>query len=703
MTPKPTLETAINFVGKISGFFGIKYMILTTIIGALALLPEIHALPPASAADANVPANIEGYLSYPDGTSVDGPFRVIFDDLNGGIDTLNVSDGNYWQILKTSIGVEEQNYKTFAVGNIFPNPANNGQFTVPVSFSQSGNATVSIYDISGRVISRMVYNDMTPVQYSIPVASNSLKSNMYIVGVQINGQTDSKKVIVTGRGNANLDEMVLKEAVKVSSEPFKPVAYEQKSKLKSATVEDGYILKFQSTDNPKRFNDIEQVIKLNNDTTIYTIVQENGTVSATVFKTKEDSTLLIPVGNLVNAPYGVTNIDVSAVNSPLHLERIGDNINLTTDKDYNGVSPLSVTATLPHGTVVSGNVNTNWEAMTDLLIRTYDVQKLKQVLAGTENGITGTVEINGKTYNTDANGLISFQTEPKDSAEVKVYSRKDNNADSYESFFWIPLKNDFGKRLNIPIVSYNSLSRNIVDSLKITPEVFKEFAGEGVFGHNMSGIEYNGFKAYDFGNKKYKLWIDAGQLEKELPNLFGTHTPEQQTQVADFIQQLMFPNFVRDEYKPEIVIASPTDTLPSFKTPEGYLREKEGYMWVVPRKVAPHMGFGVQDYNADGIMDAGRFYITIFEDLSGVLQEFNSMFVLGPINSEAMEFNTAFHERGLYLGPDLYAKISMHDTRLINMTQLMHTEPLAIREINGELFVGYKPKTDINRILNILQ
>jgi len=115
------------------------------------------------------------------------------------------------------------------------------------------------------------------------------------------------------------------------------------------------------------------------------------------------------------------------------------------------------------------------------------------------------------------------------------------------------------------------------------------------------------------------------------------------------------------------------------------------------------MGFGANDYNQDGILDAARIYNTYLDNISAQRIEYNSNFVIGAIEQDEMRGKTMFHQKEHYVGPDLKAALSPHDKKVINMQQLLHPEPFAIREINGELFLGYAPKTPMDRILRLPQ
>jgi hypothetical protein len=379
-----------------------------------------------------------------------------------------------------------------------------------------------------------------------------------------------------------------------------------------------------------------------NDTTMVVPVQERITVNPWSFVFNEGDSSQVDLGQKVNAGIGISGYRLENVNGKLVAVVNGNYLKVKgTDGDVNGTNLLSeLVATGQHGTEKRYQFPTTINPMTDIPIRTFDVQYLKERMAGTAGGIPGSVMIDGRIYSTDANGLLNVQVSPRDCVEVKVSTTKDNNPDSFASLFWVPVKADYSKMLNIPVVSYDSLSYNT--TIPISPQTFKDFAGEGVF-NPQNGADYPGMKGFDW-TRKYKEWISAGQTETEYPTVYKTYTTEQQQQIAQLIRQLQHPSFVDSLYIPRIEVASPQDTLPHVRI-EGYARPQRGYLWISPRKMVPLMGFKGYDYDNDGIMDAGQINITDFDDISGIKQEFNSKFVLGPINSDSMRGKTVFHER----------------------------------------------------------
>jgi hypothetical protein len=430
-----------------------------------------------------------------------------------------------------------------------------------------------------------------------------------------------------------------------------------------------------------------------NDTTMVVPVQGKINVNPWSFIFNEADSAQIDLSKKISAAFGVNSYSIDNPSSNLIVDVNGNYLKVEgRDGDVNGSFLSDLIVRDNHGTEKRIQIPTAINPMTDIPMRTFDVQYLKERMAGTIGGIPGSVMIDGKIYKTDAKGLLNVQVSPRDSIEVKVSTTKDNNPDSFASLFWVPVKADYSKMLNVPVVSYKGMSYDT--PIPISPETMKGFAAEGVF-NPQNGADYPGLKGFDW-TRKYNEWIDAGQWEIEIPLLYKTYTPQQQQQVAQFIRQLQHPSFVDSAYVPEIEIASAQDTLPAFRTQEGFARPQRGYFHIVPRKIAPQMGFGGWDYDSDGVMDAGEIYITYLDNPYSMETEFKSKFVLSPINSDSMRGKTRFHQKERYPVED-----SVHNTRLMNITQLMHTEPFAIRERGGELYLGFKPKTDIDRILSI--
>jgi hypothetical protein len=387
---------------------------------------------------------------------------------------------------------------------------------------------------------------------------------------------------------------------------------------------------------------------------------------------------------------------ISLVDSPFPAE--GNSIAIPNDGQ--GIYNVKIQVE-KDGRVIEQDIGLNVGKMSNIPIRTYEMKDLKGIIDGTAQGTSATVIIGHDTVKTDSLGRGYINTSPQSQVEILVEKRKDGSPDSFESLFWIPADKDLENILNIPFTGYEGTTYGLPDSIAVTPEVYRAFNIEGNFGMQ-GGADYEGFKGFDWSQPQ-KFWIDAGQLETEIPDVYKTYTPEQQEEVARLISELLFDSFIDSSYFPEIIIASPEDSLPFVLNEQGFIRPDSTYRWIVPKRTAPQMAFGAEDYNQDGILDAARIYNTYLNNISAQRIEYNSNFVIGAIEQDEMRGKTMFHQEEKYLGPDLRAARSPHDIKVINMQQLLHPEPDAIREINGKLFLGYAPKIPMDRIIGLPQ
>jgi photosystem II stability/assembly factor-like uncharacterized protein len=78
--------------------------------------------------------------------------------------------------------------------NIFPNPS---QESANVSFklSQAGNAELNIYDMSGKLITVVIAQKLTPGVYTYPIDISSFGSGSYLCTLNVEGITRSKIVV----------------------------------------------------------------------------------------------------------------------------------------------------------------------------------------------------------------------------------------------------------------------------------------------------------------------------------------------------------------------------------------------------------------------------------------------------------------------------------------------------------------------------
>jgi len=86
----------------------------------------------------------------------------------------------------SSIGAE--------VGNVYPNPANNGSVAIPVTLKQAAEVIVSVTDVNGRV----VYNTTQNISgtENVQVNINNFATGIYNINLNIDGVSVTKKLMV---------------------------------------------------------------------------------------------------------------------------------------------------------------------------------------------------------------------------------------------------------------------------------------------------------------------------------------------------------------------------------------------------------------------------------------------------------------------------------------------------------------------------
>lgn len=83
----------------------------------------------------------------------------------------------------------------FGLSEPYPNPFNNSSI-VEFSMETKGFATVSLYDLSGREISRLASGSFTAGNHSVALQADELSAGVYILRLEAGGMSQSRKVVL---------------------------------------------------------------------------------------------------------------------------------------------------------------------------------------------------------------------------------------------------------------------------------------------------------------------------------------------------------------------------------------------------------------------------------------------------------------------------------------------------------------------------
>ena len=83
----------------------------------------------------------------------------------------------------------------YHISDAYPNPFNPST-TINYSLRETGVVNVTIYDITGRVVSRLVSEQKLPGNHSVVWNGDIHPSGMYFVKLDINGYTQTEKLML---------------------------------------------------------------------------------------------------------------------------------------------------------------------------------------------------------------------------------------------------------------------------------------------------------------------------------------------------------------------------------------------------------------------------------------------------------------------------------------------------------------------------
>jgi hypothetical protein len=87
------------------------------------------------------------------------------------------------------VGIEELTAADFT---IFPNPATE---SVTITFKEETNGSLSVYDLSGKVVATQTLSGVNGTQ-AVEINTSALNSGLYTINVTANGTSVSKKLAI---------------------------------------------------------------------------------------------------------------------------------------------------------------------------------------------------------------------------------------------------------------------------------------------------------------------------------------------------------------------------------------------------------------------------------------------------------------------------------------------------------------------------
>ncbi len=95
----------------------------------------------------------------------------------------------------TRLSVNGLENKGITIGQIYPNPANGSNVIIPVTFINSNLVTISIIDVTGKVISTSSEN-VASGKSDLAVNTNGLSTGVYTINVSVDGISTAQKIMI---------------------------------------------------------------------------------------------------------------------------------------------------------------------------------------------------------------------------------------------------------------------------------------------------------------------------------------------------------------------------------------------------------------------------------------------------------------------------------------------------------------------------
>ena len=83
----------------------------------------------------------------------------------------------------------------YSLSDAYPNPFNPST-TINYSLSEEGLVSITIYDISGRIVDELVSENKNPGSYDVIWNANNHATGVYFVKLSVNGFTETNKLML---------------------------------------------------------------------------------------------------------------------------------------------------------------------------------------------------------------------------------------------------------------------------------------------------------------------------------------------------------------------------------------------------------------------------------------------------------------------------------------------------------------------------
>jgi hypothetical protein len=114
-----------------------------------------------------------------------GTSHTVFYNANNSVNATDIQNAINAALSATGINEAGSNFNSL---NLYPNPAK-GKAEINIDLLKSGNATVQIYNLSGKRIRNIFSGPLTAGENKLSIDLQGLSSGMYLVKVEVEGKS----------------------------------------------------------------------------------------------------------------------------------------------------------------------------------------------------------------------------------------------------------------------------------------------------------------------------------------------------------------------------------------------------------------------------------------------------------------------------------------------------------------------------------